>query len=58
MEKKKMGRPTQNPKIHRLEIRLSDSENDMLNECAKITQKSKSNVVIDSIEMLYKKVKK
>ena len=55
---KRMGRPTENPKTHRLEIRLSDSEKDMLEECAKLTKKSKSDIVIEGVSMVYDKVKK
>ncbi len=51
-----MGRPTQNPKIHRFEVRLSDNEKNTLEECERITGKKKSDIVIDGITMFYKKL--
>lgn len=52
---KKMGRPTSNPKTNRLELRLSDSEARMLNECAQYLGKNKTEVIIEGITMIYEK---
>ena len=52
--KKKMGRPTCNPKINQLRIRLSDDEKKILDECCKKTGLNKSEVIIKGIELVYK----
>lgn len=56
--KKKMGRPTENPKTRRLEIRLSESENKMLDECAERAEKSRTEIIVLGIELVHKEVHK
>ena len=51
---KKKGRPTTNPKINRLEIRLSVSENKLLDECVERTGKTRTDIIIDGITMVHK----
>lgn len=49
-----MGRPTTAPKTRRLEIRLTESENDMLLECAEKTGKDRTAIIIEGITSIYK----
>ena len=49
-----MGRPTVSPKTRRLEIRLTESENAMLLECAEKTGKDKTAIIIEGITSIYK----
>lgn len=53
VKKKKMGRPTTNPKTKRLEIRLSESENNLLDECVRRTGKDRTAVIVKGIAMVY-----
>lgn len=53
-----MGRPTVNPKNNRLEIRLSDSESNMLDECVRRTGRNKTDVIVKGISMVYKAAQK
>ncbi len=53
VKKKKMGRPTTNPKTKRLEIRLSESENTLLEECVKRTGRDRTAVIVKGIAMVY-----
>ncbi len=57
-EKKKMGRPTDNPRTEKIGIRISKKELDMLNECSEILETSRANVIVDGIKRTYKKLKK
>ena len=52
------GRPTDNPKNTRLEIRLADDEKDMLEECCKKTKLSKSDVLRLGLRKVYEEIKK
>lgn len=49
---------TDNPRNMRLEIRLTQSENKMLEECAKKLNTTKTKVIIKGIEMVSKIVDK
>ena len=49
-----MGRPTTAPKTRRLEIRLTESENDMLLECTEKTGKDRTAIIIEGITSIYK----
>ena len=49
-----MGRPTVSPKTRRLEIRLTESENAMLLECAEKTGKDRTAIIIEGITSIYK----
>lgn len=48
-----MGRPTTNPKTKRLEIRLSESENNLLEECVRRTGRDRTAVIVKGIAMVY-----
>ncbi|WP_187106701.1 hypothetical protein [Fusobacterium mortiferum] len=53
----KMGRPTTNPRKIRLEIRLNEDENQMLKECVKKLNLTKTDVLIEGLKEVYKKIK-
>ncbi len=55
---KKGTKLTDNPRNVRLEIRLTQSENDMLNDCAKQLETTKTNVIIKGIEKVSESLKK
>ena len=54
---KKMGRPTSNPRKNYTGIRMSDNEIAMLNYCTEKTGKSKTDVLMDGLEKVYKDLK-
>lgn len=56
--KKKMGRPTTNPRTNRLELRMSDEDIKKLEFCSSATGLSKSDVIRKGIEKVYDEVKK
>lgn len=49
---------TDNPRNVRLEIRLTQSENKLLEECAKKMNTTKTKVITKGIEMVSKETKK
>ena len=53
-----MGRPTDDPKIHQTRIRMTKSEWDMLEFCSKKLGKTKTDIVVEGIENIYKTLKK
>ncbi|WP_303997870.1 hypothetical protein [Megamonas hypermegale] len=55
---KKMGRPTENPKIIQTRIRMTKDEADMLNECASELGKTKTDIIIMGIQKIYQEIKK
>lgn len=58
VEKKKMGRPTDNPKTVVKRARMSEEDVNILEYCCKVTGKSKSDVIRDGIREVYAKIKK
>ncbi len=56
VEKKKMGRPTDNPKGNYTGIRLSDDENKKLDFCMKETGMTKTDVIRKGIDLVYKEI--
>ncbi len=54
----KMGRPTKNPKTHRLEIRLSETENQLLKDCTDITGLTRTDVIIKGLNLLKEQLNK
>ncbi len=50
------GRPTDDPKKSRFELRISDKENEMLEYCMKETGMSRADIVRRGIELVYKEV--
>lgn len=53
----KMGRPlSDNPRNHKLFIRLTDGENEDLEKCCEITSKSKAEIVRDGLKIATDKI--
>ncbi len=55
---KKGSKLTQNPRNVRLEIRLTQSENEMLKDCAESLETTKTNVIIMGIKKVSEELKK
>lgn len=53
-----MGRPTTNPRNIDLKIRLSEAENEMLNKCAAVTGRTRTDVIVKGVSMVYKELNK
>lgn len=53
--KKKMGRPTTDPKTHVARLRLSDNEKAKLDECCSISGMSITDVLKLGIELVHQK---
>lgn len=56
IEKKKMGRPTTNPRTGQIHVRLSEKELALLNECAERMGTTRANVVARGIEKVYREL--
>lgn len=53
----KMGRPlSDNPRNHKLFIRLTDKENEDLEKCCDITGKSKAELVREGLDLITDKI--
>ena len=50
------GRPTEDPKRKRFELRVSEKENEMLEFCMKETGMSRADVIRRGIELVYKEI--
>ena len=57
MNEKKMGRPTENPRTNRIELRMSDEDVQRLDFCSQKTKLSKSDVIRMGIEKVYNEIK-
>lgn len=53
-----MGRPTSNPRTVGLNLRISQSENELLEKCCKLTGRSKTDVVLKGVSLVYKELHK
>ena len=53
-----MGRPSVNPRTNDLRVRLSDAEEEMLQKVIKQTGRSKTEIVVKGISMVYKELNK
>lgn len=58
IEKKKMGRPTDNPKKGRFEMRTSEKEEDMLEFCCSKTGKSRAEIIRIGLKKVYDELSK
>lgn len=56
IEKKKMGRPTTNPRTGQINVRLSDKELALLNECAERMGTTRANVIVRGIETVHREL--
>ena len=54
----KIGRPTDNPKNFQTKIRMTKEEYKMLEECVKLLNATKTEIIISGIKEVYKKAKK
>lgn len=52
------GRPTDNPKKGRLEIRVSDEEEQMMRYCCEALGKTRSDVIREGVDALFEKIKR
>ena len=57
-DKKKMGRPTDDPKKHDTRIRMTDEDVQILNFCAEKTGMTKTDVIRMGIRKVYEELKK
>ena len=58
VEKKKMGRPTDNPKTIVKRARMSEEDVEKLKECCLALRLSESDVLRMGIDEVYQKIKK
>lgn len=58
VEKKKMGRPTDNPKNNNYRIRMTDEELEKLEICCERTGLSKADVIRKGIDLVYREIAK
>lgn len=56
IEKKKMGRPTTNPRTGQINVRLSERELALLNECAERMGTTRTDVIARGIEKVYREL--
>lgn len=53
----KMGRPlSDNPRNHKMFIRLNDEENDDLEKCCELSGKSKAEIARDGLKLITDKI--
>lgn len=57
MVQKKIGRPTANPKHNNTRIRMTDEQVKKLAYCARITGKTKTEIIAMGIEKVYQEIK-
>lgn len=57
-EKKKMGRPTVNPRTNRIQIRIADDELNILNDCSKKLKTTRTNIIVKGIKLVKKELEK
>lgn len=55
-EKKKMGRPTVNPRTNRIQIRIANDELNILNECSEKMKITRTDVIVKGIQMVKKEL--
>ncbi len=53
---KKIGRPTESPRIHQYRIRLTDDENEKLSYCGEKLGKTKAEVLRTGLEKVYNEI--
>lgn len=57
-EKKKMGRPTDNPRNRRISLKLAENEMAMLEYCSKELGEPRVNVIVKGVKKIYLELKK
>ena len=58
VEKKKMGRPTDNPKSYRESFRLSETDMEKIGFCMQKTGMSKTDIIRMGIDKVYMELEK
>lgn len=58
VEKKKMGRPTTDPKTYETRVRMSESDVKKIEYCKKETGKTKADIIRMGIDKVYQELKK
>lgn len=58
MEKKKMGRPTDNPRTKGIQIRLAEDELNLLNDCSKKLKTTRTDIIVKGIQLVKKELEK
>lgn len=53
----KMGRPTSNPRSKNIGFRVTDEQFEMLEECVRLTGKSKTDIIALGLEKVYQELK-
>lgn len=53
-----MGRPSVNPRNNDLRVRLSDAEEEMLQKILRQTGRSKTEIVVKGIALVYKELQR
>lgn len=56
VEKKKMGRPTDNPRTEKIGFRMSQSEIEDIEKCADAMNTQRVNAVVEGIRLLKEKL--
>lgn len=51
------GRPTDDPKLNQYRIRLTDSEIEKLEYCARMTGKTKAEIIREGIDRIYQELR-
>lgn len=56
VEKKKMGRPTDNPRTQKIGFRMSETEIEDIQKCADAMNTQRVNAVVEGIRLLKEKL--
>ena len=56
VDKKKMGRPTDNPRTEKIGFRMSKEEIEDIQECANALNTQRVNAVVEGIKLLKEKL--
>ena len=54
----KMGRPTDDPKNERINVRVTKDDKKLLEECCKILGQTQHDVIMNGISLVYESIKK
>lgn len=57
LEKKKLGRPTDNPRTEKIGFRLSPAEVADIQKCADVMETQRVNAVVEGIRLLKERLK-
>jgi hypothetical protein len=54
----KMGRPTDNPKDKKIQIRATEDDVRLLNNCCELLNKTQYEIIMQGVRMVYETIKK